>query len=79
MAIIGDSILNGLIQERLSRKRRAVKKHPNSKVVISTAILRTDVGKAVLTISQLFYHLLRLDVDVIDRTNRTSRTSNSDN
>ena len=128
--IIGDSILNGIIQERLSRKGRVVKVHnfrgatvddmkphvilllfkepsfiiihagtndapyltsrkildnlitlksfitdklPNCKVVISTPTLRTDDGKAVLTVSQLTNHLLQLDIDIIGNRNINAR------
>ena len=124
--IIGDPILNGITQERLSREGRVVKVHnfrnatvddmkhrfiplfrkeqsfitiqagtndalyltsrkildnlitlksfitdklPNCKVVISTPTLRTDDGKAVLTVSQLTNHLLQLDIDIIDNRN----------
>ena len=128
--IIGDSILNGIILERLNRKGRVVKvynfrdatvdemKHhaipllrkepsfiiihagtndapyltsrkildnlitlksfitdklPNCKVVISTPTLRTDDGKAALTVSQLINHLLQLDIDIIDNRNINAR------
>ena len=42
---------------------------PNSKAVISTPALRTDDGKAVLTVSHLTNHLFQLDLDVIDNRN----------
>ena len=128
--IIGDSILNGITQEQLSRKRRVVEVHifqgatvddmkhqvipllhkeprfiiihtgttdapyltsrkvldnlitlkyfitdklPNCEVVISTPTLRTDDGKAALTVSQLINHLLQLDIDIIDNRNINAR------
>ena len=128
--IIGDSILNGIIQERLSRKERVVKVHnfrgaavddmkhhiipllrkepsfviihaathdapylisrkildnlltlnsfitdnlSTCKAVIFTPILRTDDGKAALTVNQLTNHLLQLDIDIIDNRNINAR------
>ena len=126
----GDSILNGIIQERLRMKGRVVKvqnfrvgtvddmKHhfilllrnepsfviihagtndalyltsrkildnvltlksfitdnlPNCEVIISTPTLRTDDGKAALTVGQLTNHLLQLDIDIIDNRNINAR------
>ena len=48
-------------------------KLPNCKVVISTPTLRTDDGKAALTVSQLINHLLQLDIDIIDNRNINAR------
>ena len=41
--------------------------------VISTPTLRTDDGKAALTLSQLTNHLLQLDVDIIGNRNINTR------
>ena len=46
---------------------------PNCKVVISTPTLRTDVGNASLTVSQLTNHLLQLDIDIIENRNIDAR------
>ena len=46
---------------------------PNCKVVISTSTLRTDDGKAALTVSQLTNHPLQLDIDIIDNRNINAR------
>ena len=48
-------------------------KLPNCKVVISTPTLRTDDGKAALTVNQLTNHLLQLDIDIIDNRNINAR------
>ena len=127
--VLGDSILNAIIQEQFSRKGRVAKVHnfrgatvddmkhhivsffrkepsfviihtgtnapyltsqkildnlltlksfitdnlSNYKVVISTPSLRTDDGKAALTVSQLTNHLLQLDIDIIDNRNINAR------
>ena len=124
--IIEDSILNYIIQERLSKKGRVVRLHNfrgatvddmkhhfipllrkepgsviihactndapylssrkihgnlltlkyfvtknlhNCKVLKSTPTLRTDDGKAVITVSQLTNHLLQLDIGIIYNRN----------
>ena len=41
--------------------------------MLSTPTLRTDNGKATLTVSQLVNHLLNLNIDVIDNRNIKSR------
>ena len=46
---------------------------PNCKVVISSPILRTDNGKAALTVSQLTNHPLQLVIDIIDNRNINAR------
>ena len=56
--IIGDPILYDIIQKR---KSFITDNLPTCKVVISTPTLRTDDGKAALTVSQLTNHLLQLD------------------
>ena len=52
-----------LIQEKL----------PDCKVFISTPTLRSDNGKATLTVNQLTNHLLQLNIDIIDNRNITSK------
>ena len=46
---------------------------PDSKVTISTPTVRSDYGKAELTVSQLTNHLHQLKTDIVDNTNITSR------
>ena len=48
-------------------------KLPNCKVVISTPALRTDDGKAALTVSHFTNHLLQLDIDIIHNRNINAR------
>ena len=124
--IVGDSIINGVIEERINKKDRPVKvrnfpgatvadmehylipiiqKKPNNiilhvgtndaknlpsrtvldnllklkalvkdslptcKVFISTPTLRTDDGKAQITVSQLTKHLLQLKIDTVNNNN----------
>ena len=55
--------LKSLISDNLS----------NCKVGISTPALRTDDGKAALTVSQLTKHPLQLDIDSIDDRNINAR------
>ena len=63
--LISWKILDNLI----TLKSFITDKLPNCKVVISTPTLRTDDGKAALTVS----HLLQLDIDVIDNRNINAR------
>ena len=121
--IVGDSIINGVIEERINKKDRPVKvrnfpgadmEHylipiiqkkasniilhvgkndaknlpsrtvldkllklkalvkdslPTCKVFISTPTLRTDCGKAQITVSQLTKHLLQLKIDTVNNNN----------
>ena len=46
---------------------------PDCKVFISTPTLRSDIGKATLTVNQLTNHLLQLSIDIIDNRNITSK------
>ena len=55
--IIDDSVLNGKVEEKLSLVNE---KLPQCKVWLSTPTLRTDNGKATLTVPQLVNHLLIL-------------------
>ena len=62
------------IQDNLLKLKALVnEKLPQCKVWLSTPTLRTDNGKATLTVSQLVNHLLNLNIDVIDNTNIKSR------
>ena len=46
---------------------------PDCEVAISTPTVRSDDGKADLTVSQLTNHLRQLKTDIVDNTNITSR------
>ena len=48
-------------------------KLPHCKVCLSTPTLRTNNGKAFLTVSRLVNHLLNLNIDVIDDRNIKTR------
>ena len=62
------------IQDNLLKLKALVnEKLPQCKVWLSTPTLRTDNGKATLTVSQLVNHLLNLNIDVIDNRNIKSR------
>ena len=62
------------IQDNLLKLKALVnKKLPQCKVWLSTPTLRTDNGKATLTVSQLVNHLLNLNIDVIDNRNIKNR------
>ena len=62
------------IQDNLLKSKALVnEKLPQCKVWLSTPTLRTDNGKATLTVSQLVNHLLNLNIDVIDNRNIKSR------
>ena len=62
------------IQDNLLKLKALVnEKLPQCKVWLSTPTLRTDNGKATLTVSQLVNHLLNLNIDVIDNRNIKNR------
>ena len=62
------------IQDKLLKLKALVnEKLPQCKVWLSIPTLRTDNGKATLTVSRLVNHLLNLTIDVIDNRNIKSR------
>ena len=62
------------IQDNLLKLKTLVnEKLPQCKVWLSTPNLRTDHGKATLTVSQLVNNLLNLNIDVIDNRNIKNR------
>ena len=62
------------IQDNILKSKSSVnEKLPQCKVWLSTPTLRTDNGKATLTVSQLVNHLLNLTIDVIGNRNIKSR------
>ena len=64
-----------ILDNLITLKSFIINKLPNS--LISTPTLRTDDGKAALTVGQLTNHLLQLDTDIID--NRNIKARNLDN
>ena len=60
---------NEIIDEILSVKHHIEKELPFSKVIISSPIVRTDNGKADLTIRKFNQHLKQLNIDIIDNSN----------
>ena len=46
---------------------------PDCKVFILTPTLRSDNGKATLTVNQLTNHLLQLNIDIVDNRNIVSK------
>ena len=58
-----------ILDNLLTLKSFITDNFPNGKVTISTPTLRTDDGKAALTVSQLANHLLQLDIDIFDTRN----------
>ena len=57
------------IDEILTVKHRIEKEAPETKVVISAPIVRTDNGKAALTIRNIIKHLQQLDIEIINNEN----------
>ena len=57
---------NEIIDEILTVKHRIEKEAPETKVVISAPIVRTDNGKAALTIRNIIKHLQQLDIEIIN-------------
>ena len=58
--------LKSLIQEKLS----------DAEIAISTPTMRSDNGKAALTVRQLTNHLINLKIDVPDNRNITGKHLN---
>ena len=61
---------NGIVDELLKLKSDI---HASCKVIFSTPTIRTDDGKASLTIFRVNKHLGELKVDTIDNTNISSK------
>ena len=54
-------------------KKAVSEQVPDCKVIISTPTVKSDDGKAGLTVSQLTNHLRQLKTDIGDNTNITSQ------
>ena len=63
------AILNKLLQ----LKSFVQEKLPGAEIIVSTPTLRSDNGKAALTITQLTNHLINLKIDVLDNRNITGK------
>ena len=62
-------ILNKLLQ----LKSFIQEKLPDAEITISTPTLRSDNGKAALTVRQLTNHLINLKIDILDNRNITGK------
>ena len=65
-----------ILNKLLNFKSLIQEKLPDCKVFISTPALRSDSGKATLTVNQLNNHLLQLDIDTVDNRNIISKYLN---
>ena len=61
-----------ILDQLLNFKKFVNEQVPDCKVIISTPTVRSDDGKAGLTVSQLTNHLRQLKTDIADNTNITS-------
>ena len=57
----------------LNFKSFILDKLPDCKVFISAPTLRSDNGKATVTVNQLTNHLLQLNIDIADNRNIISK------
>ena len=62
-----------ILNKLLNFKSLIQDKLPDCKVFISTPTLRSDNGKATLTVNQLTNHLLQLNIDIVDNRNIISK------
>ena len=62
-------ILNKLLQ----LKSFIQEKLPDAEIIVSTPTVRSDNGKAALTIRQLTNHLINLKIDILDNRNITGK------
>ena len=62
-------ILNKLLQ----LKSFMQEKLPDAEIILSTPTLRSDNGKAALTVRQLTNHLINLKIDILDNRNTTGK------
>ena len=61
------------MNQLLNLKKFVSEQVPDCKVIISAPTVRSDGGKAGLTVSQLTNHLRILKTDIVDNTNVTSQ------
>ena len=62
-----------ILDQLLNFKKFVSGQVPNCKVIVSTPTVRSDDGKAGLTVSQLANHLRHLKSDIVDNTNIINR------
>ena len=62
-------VLNKLLQ----LKSFIQKKLPYAEIIISTPTLRSENGKAALTVRQLTNHLINLKIDILDNSSITGK------
>lgn len=60
---------NAIVDDILSIKYEVKKLHPSCRVIVSTPIMRSDDGKANLTIKKINDHLKQLKIDIMDNDN----------
>ena len=61
-----------ILDQLLNLKKNVSEQIPGCKIIISTSTVRSDDGKAGLTVSQLTNYLRQLKTDIIANTNITS-------
>ena len=61
------------MDQLINFKKAVSEQVPDCKVIISTPTVKSDDGKAGLTVSQLTNHLRQLKTDIVGNTNITSR------
>ena len=64
---------NEIIDEILSLKLRLEKETPSTKIIISSPTVRTDHGKASLTVRNFNKHLKQLKIEIIDNENISNK------
>ena len=62
-----------ILNKLLNFKSLIQEKLRDCEVLISTPTLRSDNGKAMLTINQLTNHLLQLNIDIVENSNIISK------
>ena len=62
-----------ILNKLLNLKMQVTQELPDCKVFISTPTLRSDNGKAMLTLKQVTKHLLELNIDIVDNRNITEQ------
>ena len=67
------SMSREILKKFLNFKSLIQKKLPDCKVYILTPTLRSNNGKATLTVNQLTNHLLQLNIDMFNNRNITSK------
>ena len=61
------------LNKLLQLKSFIQKKLPYAEIIISTPTLRSENGKAALTVRQLTNHLINLKIDILDNSSITGK------